>query len=218
MEFTIGWSPKNHIPIENVDIFEKHCAVEKFSESIFIVKNLNKNSKTFINGQEITNAELRPGDQLILGRHPIEYSWLKREIERIDRVVSVDYSKEFANLKQLHIEYQEKVKGINRKYQRQDGILRMSCSLLPVVGSILLRKELGVNAYVPGCLASAFVTAAGFFTNTSSRTKEELKYLKVAFLLKYKCPKCNSRFGDIDWRLLADQKRCNSCKLEFTCL
>ena len=215
MEFTIGWSSKNHIQIENVDIFEKHCAIEKCSDNILVVRNLNKNSKTFINGQEITRAELKPGDQMVLGEHPIEYTWLKNEIDRMYAIASVDYTKDFENLKQLYIEYQEKVKNTTRKYQRQDSFVRMSCSLLPVAASIILRKELGVNAYVPGCLASAFVTLAGFFTNVNSRSKEELNDLKVTFLLKYKCPKCNSRFGDIDWRLLADQKKCNTCKLEF---
>jgi hypothetical protein len=211
MLYTIGWSHKNHIIINNADVYSEHCSLEIISPSIMIIKNLNKYSKTYINRTEIQVGELNPGDQLTLGNCDIEYFWLKERIMELEQ--NMNYKDELLQLRKLHENYQKTLNQIIRKYQKEDLLLRIIFSLIPVIGSILLRKFLGINAYVLGSLSSTFVVAVNFFRNYNIKAKEEINALKVEFLLKYKCPKCKVRFGELDWRLIQDQIKCNSCKI-----
>lgn len=215
MRYSIGWSPRNDIVITGVDIFEKHCAIEmdEFKGS-FKVINLNKHSKTYINDLEVQEGLLKEGDKLRMNDCTVDYSWIERQVETIEKQKERIRS-EFFELRQLFDEYQASIDRIHRKYQGKETLIRIGFGAMPIIFSILFRKELGHMAYVVGCLSSIFVVSVNYFLDSSTRRRNEINALKLNFLLRYRCPSCNERFGDIDWNLLADQKECPNCKCQL---
>lgn len=66
VEFVIGRDPDNHIPIDVASFSRKHCTV-RLEKGKAIIKDLNSTNRTFVNGKEISIAELKDGDRVSFG-------------------------------------------------------------------------------------------------------------------------------------------------------
>jgi len=215
MEITIGWAPHNDIVVADKDVYSKHCSIEKELNGKLIVRNLNKFSKTFINDETIEVGELKENDLLKIGNSSIDYSHLYQTIESLLVSRPLDFKDESIRLRKLYDDYQNQCNNVLRKFQKKDTFIKVCFSLVPLISSLIIKKEFGFSPYALGSVCSGIVTWLSFQNNSNLKSKEELNKIKLEFLLKYRCPKCNVRFGDIDWRLIEDQGRCNSCKTSF---
>jgi len=68
--------------IEGQGVDETHCAVGRTKEGDWAVKDLGSRYGTILNGQRVTAARLKLGDQLVLGSRRIEVKSLKAETAR----------------------------------------------------------------------------------------------------------------------------------------
>jgi pSer/pThr/pTyr-binding forkhead associated (FHA) protein len=66
-KITIGRVDDNSFPIAEASVSSHHCEVLKRGED-YIVKDLNSTNGTFIDGEQVTEATLRPGHILRLGQ------------------------------------------------------------------------------------------------------------------------------------------------------
>jgi len=66
LELSIGRDPSNHIPIDVASFSRRHCSVTMSNNKVYI-KDLNSTNKVFINGKEVSAAELKDGDRVSFG-------------------------------------------------------------------------------------------------------------------------------------------------------
>ncbi|MBL4848944.1 MAG: protein kinase [Planctomycetes bacterium] len=84
--FSIGRSLQADLSVDDLRVSRRHCTVENCSYGI-VLKNLRSANGTFVNGQRIEAAILRPGDRITVGNAEL--------------VVSINYGEE-SSLDQAH--------------------------------------------------------------------------------------------------------------------
>src|SRR6185295_4543427 len=62
----LGRSPKNHFPIEHPSVSAWHCEIVLGADEI-VVRDCDSTNGTFVDGQQIKEAQLRSGQTLHLG-------------------------------------------------------------------------------------------------------------------------------------------------------
>ena len=70
---TVGRAPGNEIVIDNLAVSGTHLRVA-VEERTFVVEDLNSLNGTFLNGQRIRKSSLKEGDQIVIGKHSLEFS------------------------------------------------------------------------------------------------------------------------------------------------
>src|SRR2546422_7160429 len=62
----LGRSPENHFQIQHPSISASHCEVILAADEV-TVRDCDSTNGTFIGGEKVTGAELRPGQNLLRG-------------------------------------------------------------------------------------------------------------------------------------------------------
>jgi pSer/pThr/pTyr-binding forkhead associated (FHA) protein len=65
--YTIGRAPENTIRLDDVSVSGRHAELAMISESCFL-KDLGSTNGTLVNGQPITDVQLRAGDRIRFGK------------------------------------------------------------------------------------------------------------------------------------------------------
>jgi predicted component of type VI protein secretion system len=65
--YTIGRSPENTIRLEDVSVSGRHAELLLVAENCFL-KDLDSTNGTLVNGQAITDVQLRAGDRIRFGK------------------------------------------------------------------------------------------------------------------------------------------------------
>jgi adenylate cyclase len=68
---TIGRSPQNQLTLTDFSVSRVHCSVSLDNNRIFIEDEGSSNG-TFVNGNRVVRSEIKPGDEIFLGRFPIK--------------------------------------------------------------------------------------------------------------------------------------------------
>lgn len=71
---SIGRNPKNDIHIDNLAVSGHHAVVKKVMNAYFI-EDLKSTNGTFVNDKKIDKYELLDGDQVIIGKHCLCFSY-----------------------------------------------------------------------------------------------------------------------------------------------
>ncbi|MCA1659504.1 MAG: FHA domain-containing protein [Verrucomicrobiaceae bacterium] len=65
--YTIGRSPENTIRLEDVSVSGRHAELLVVAENCFL-KDLESTNGTLVNGQPVSDVQLRPGDRIRFGK------------------------------------------------------------------------------------------------------------------------------------------------------
>jgi len=63
---TIGRTPDNEIPVELPEVSRRHARLS-FEGGGFVIKDLNSNNGTYVNGERVSEAPLKEGDRVQVG-------------------------------------------------------------------------------------------------------------------------------------------------------
>lgn len=69
---SIGRSPDNDIPIENLAVSRSHARI-RLQEDSFILSDLNSANGTYVNGVQVTKTELFHDDVITIGKHKLTF-------------------------------------------------------------------------------------------------------------------------------------------------
>src|SRR3979411_1830278 len=67
---TIGRSPDNDIPIDNLAVSNYHARIYTEAGRL-VIEDLNSLNGTFVNDQRVERAALHDGDTVVVGKHHI---------------------------------------------------------------------------------------------------------------------------------------------------
>ncbi|HZP32987.1 MAG TPA: FHA domain-containing protein [Candidatus Acidoferrales bacterium] len=68
---TIGRSPDNSIPIDNLAVSSHHAEI-KSEQGRLVIEDLNSLNGTFVNSQRVKRSTLKDGDVVSIGKHTIQ--------------------------------------------------------------------------------------------------------------------------------------------------
>jgi pSer/pThr/pTyr-binding forkhead associated (FHA) protein len=75
---TIGRSPGNDIPIDNLAVSSFHAKITQNS-GVFVIEDLKSTNGTFVNNRRISQCQLSNNDQIVIGKHTLIFSILQGE-------------------------------------------------------------------------------------------------------------------------------------------
>lgn len=99
-QLNIGRNPKNDILIDNMAVSNFHATVKKVMNTYFI-EDLNSTNGTFVNEKKIVKYELLDGDEIIIGKHSLLFSFVDKSCNPInfDATMVLDTKKQKELLK-----------------------------------------------------------------------------------------------------------------------
>lgn len=68
----IGRSSESGLALPHPSVSRQHCRIWR-EDSRFLIEDLGSTNRTFLNGKAITSAELRDGDQIMIGNNAIKF-------------------------------------------------------------------------------------------------------------------------------------------------
>jgi len=63
---TIGRAPESSVHISDRWLSRQHCEIYRFDNAV-VVRDLGSTHGTYVNGEKVTEVELRPGDRISVG-------------------------------------------------------------------------------------------------------------------------------------------------------
>jgi len=78
---TIGRNPKNDIHIDNLAVSNFHAVIKKVM-NVYFIEDLKSTNGTFVNEKKIDKYELLDGDQVIIGKHSLFFSFVADKQEK----------------------------------------------------------------------------------------------------------------------------------------
>lgn len=82
---TIGREPGNDIVLENLLVSGYHARIDKAGNDCILTDLQSKNG-SFVNGERITSAKLKNGDQILVGKHTLVFNLEPSETEVDDKL------------------------------------------------------------------------------------------------------------------------------------
>jgi predicted component of type VI protein secretion system len=81
---TVGREPSNDIVVENLLVSSYHARIDPAGKD-YILTDLQSKNGTIVNGERVTSAKLKNGDQILIGKHLLVFSHDLAEMEDVHR-------------------------------------------------------------------------------------------------------------------------------------
>lgn len=215
MEYLVGRGDECQIKIDYPRISTVHCKIADTPEDYLIIEDLDSTNHTYINDAQVRISRYYPTDKLMLADKEIEFNWIKSKMQALFNESKTDFREEFAAMKKLYNDHQQKIRDIKIKYGKKGAIVRALFSLIPaIIGNIPpVNQYKGVSSIL-SAVSAALVAFFLIYQTNNPKTDEEITQENNSFQLKYKCPKCGKRFGQVHYDIIAADKNCGNTKCD----
>lgn len=196
----------NSVPM---DVSRQHLSLTPMGGGKWLLKNLNEQNVTFVNGLASESKTVSESDKIELGNSHYLLSW---DAVRGPKVESVD----IRLLKKVWQSYNQKNIDL-RKQQKNIGLLASLPIAFTMLGGLLsgVASE-GFKPYVYVFTGIAFlVMVFGLYRRATDNSVDEQERIKKDFQHNYICPKCHRFLGFIDYEILSQNDACPYCKAKF---
>lgn len=201
------WDEKDSV---SKDVSRKHVSLTLQPDGeTFILKNLNPDNETFVNGVSVMKRKVTMKDCIELGESHYLFDWNSIK-EALPTVVDI------RPLKGIWDNYEQTRLQMQLNEQKKNN-LRNVGSILSMLG-IMIMAIPGIGSIVRyGCTGIAIIIGVVFFvlgTKTDKSLTMKLHKLDKGFQRKYVCPnpKCQHFIGNKSYELLSQDKNCPYCK------
>lgn len=201
------WDDKNSV---GKDVSRKHMSLSLMPDGeTFLLKNLNSENETFVNGVSVMQRKVTMRDRIELGDSHYLFDW-KSIAETLPTVVSI------IPLKKIWDNYEQTRLSMQLSEQKKNN-LRNIGSVLSMLG-ILIMAVPGIDNMIRYGFTAAAVLIGVVFLIRGFRTDKSLTMklhkLDKEFQRKYVCPndKCRHFIGNKPYDLLTQDKNCPYCR------
>lgn len=201
------WDDKDSV---GKDVSRKHVSLSLQPDGeTFVLKNLNPENETYVNGVSVMQRKVTVKDRIELGESHYRFDWNSIK-EALPVVVDI------RPLKKVWDNYEQTRLQMQLNEQKKNN-LRNVGSIMSMAG-ILIMAIPGIGNIVRyGCTGVAILIGIVFFvmgTRTDKSLTMRLHKLDKGFQRKYVCPnpKCHHFLGNKPYDLLSQDKGCPYCK------
>ena len=194
-------------------VSREHVSISVTEMGEIILKNLNVENDTYVNGKGIEQKVIKQGDKIELGNERWVLSWKEYLDAVLPKFVDIrSLEQVWEEYKSNHLKMQIKERRFNA-IRSATGILTLGAMALSLNG--FLGKENPIYGYL--YIAAAIVTALGFIWSYRLASKIPLENARnqEEAEKKYKCPQCEKLFPLQKYEQLKQQGKCMHCKAIF---
>lgn len=197
-------SGKDNVPM---GVGREHVSISIEDDGRIVLKNLNIENDTYVNGTGIETKRIKEGDRIELGKEHYRLEW------DVLKPFFPNYV-DIRALKDVWNDYQEKLLQMKIKERRLNA-LRSATKLITMTAmalSIFTGKD---NPLYLSLYIIAGVIAAALFIKTyrdSSKVPKMQQDLTNSLQKKYVCPSCGHFMGNQSYEVLSQGKACPYCK------
>ena len=196
----------NSVPM---DVSRLHLSLTPLGGGKWLIKNLNDQNVTFVNGLAIESKAVFETDKIELGNSHYLLSW---DAVRGPKVETVD----IRPLKKVWQTYNQKNIDLRIK-QKNIGLLASLPIAFTMLGGLLsgvASEAFRPYAYVFTGIAF-LVMVYGLYRRATDNSVEEQECIKKDFQRNYICPKCNRFLGFSDYEIMSQNDSCPFCRTKF---
>ena len=185
----------------------QHCKIVVNNGQI-LLRNIDINNYTYVNGQAVESKKISPNDQIALGpdRFLIDWSVLKP-------YMPVDIS----HLQQVWEEYEHENISLQIA-ERKFNTLRSATGIFTMVAIALSIATGGRSVWYIVLYGAAIIISLIFFVKAyrdSSKMPQKRQQLSRQFQRDYVCPHCGHFLGNQTYDILVQNDCCPYCKTKF---
>ena len=194
------------VPSSCCKVGRKHAIIYWHDNTLTIEDNESSNG-TFVNGKRIAKKKITEKDSVWLGGleqdeqcYRLDVPAVRESMRKEEEKHRTDYSKEFEDIKQAYIDYQNEVSSLKINSTKKAQLPRLLASLVPSVIGLLFvifskKMELRMIAMSSGAVLSGVVGLLTMTRNSSTKEYTEVvAALQIKYQKRYKCPKCGQKF------------------------
>ena len=191
-----------------MDVSRRHISLQTTDDGRWIIKNLNGQNVTFVNGIAVESKTITEHDKVELGNSHYLFPW---EAISEPQAETVDISP----LKAVWDEYQQNDIAI-RNRQKNTGLLASIPLGFSMLGGIIAGIAPDIRELALLLTGIAFVLFLyGLWRRSKDNTAIELKSLQEDFERKWICPRCKRPLNFRSYTILEQNDVCPYCKTKF---
>lgn len=196
----------NSVPLE---VSRQHLSLTENGDGKWIIRNLNDQNVTYVNGVAIESKVVSEKDKIELGTSRYALQWSLFSFPKNDIV-------DIYPLKKVWEKYENDLVEIAETERRKQNFKNFA-GILSSTGILFMFVE-GMGAFrfvLTGIsvLISVILFLGGLSSGTSQTIKK--KELEKDFRKHYICPKCGRFMGNEPYDVLIQNKACKFCKSKF---
>ena len=234
IEFKIGREVEGagalKVPSAFKKVSRRHASLLWHDGVVTIEDNESANG-TFVNGRRVAKTKIKETDTVWLGGENDEECYLL-DLKKIfdscrdtELKARTDFTAEFEEVKQIYIDYQNKVTEAKKKSTVKSQLPLRLVSFVPtLIGAIIaIIPSIPDQARIPVISVGGVITGLinmlmiGKNSTSADALNEELTDLQIKYQKLYKCPKCGKEFSlTTHWKKLEAGGCCpNKCGAIF---
>lgn len=191
-----------------MDVSRQHFSLQKVADGRWLIKNINGQNVTFVNGIAVESKTITEHDKVELGNSHYLFPW---EAISEPQAETVDISP----LKAVWDKYQQNDIAI-RNRQKNTGLLASIPLGFSMLGGIIAGIAPDIRELALLLTGIAFVLFLyGLWKRSKDNTAIELKSLQEDFERKWICPKCKRPLNFRSYTILEQNDACPYCKTKF---
>lgn len=221
------------VPSSCKKVSRRHATLA-WRDGVVTIEDNESSNGTYVNGKRVAKTKLKEDDTVWLGGngnnennecYQLDLKKIFSSCREAEKKARTDFSKEFEEVKQVYIEYQNKVAEAKKKSTVKSQLPLRLVSFLPtLIGAIIALNPKGdptmritvvsVGGAITG-LINILMIGKG---SSNDKLNEELTDLQIEYQKKYKCPKCGKEFNITTqhWKKLEAGGVCpHKCGAEF---
>ena len=217
------------VPSTCKKVSRRHAILHWQDGTVTIEDNESSNG-TFVNGKRVAKTKVKENDVVWLGGinggddcYQVDVKKVFESCRETEKKARTDFSEEFADLKQIFIDYQKELAELKKKYTVQSQLPLRIVSFIPtVVGAILAvlpgadPQNRIVAISVGGAITGLInILMLGKNTGTNDKLNEQITELQIKYEKKYCCPKCGMKYPfSTHWKKLEAEGKCPNPKCD----
>lgn len=192
------------------DVSREHCRIVTDDTGLLVLKNLNNENETFVNGLSVEQKNIQESDRIELGASHYLVGWdaIKSVLPRIADIrplknVWMDYQKET-----LHQQIAE----------RRFATLRSATGLITMVAIALSIFTGRDNSFYLVLYGAAIVISVCFTIKAyrdAAKSPIRTQQLREELQRTYVCPQCGHFLGMTPYDVLVQSSKCPYCSATF---
>ena len=192
-----------------MDVSRHHISLQPTGEGKWVVKNLNEQNVTFVNGIAVENKTISESDKIELGNSHYLLNWDALSGPKEETVDIRPLKKIWSDYDEQRLQFQIAERKFNAA-RSATGIITMiaiACSLILGHGPIYL------ILYALAIGISVVFTFLAY--RKSSDVPRQQREMKKEFQKHYVCPKCGHFMNFTDYDILTQSDACPYCKTKY---